>query len=91
MAELGPYPASNVVKVGSLQVGGGGHWGMPISIALKSNNIEQLRLAKEALQDELNKVSKLKDVVNNDPPGLREIKIILRKKLLRMTAVRSGR
>ena len=70
-------PIENAEK---LQVGGGGHWGMPISIALKSNNIEQLRNAKETLQNELKKVKKLKDVINNDPPGLREIKITLKDK-----------
>ncbi|MCK5077824.1 MAG: efflux RND transporter permease subunit, partial [Calditrichia bacterium] len=52
----------NVVK---LQVGGGGHWGMPVSVSIKSNNLEQLRLAKEKLKTELKKVDKLKDVNDN--------------------------
>ena len=63
-----------------LQVGGGGFWGAPISIALSSNNLEQLRQAKEMLKSELKELNKLKDVVDNDPPGLREVKIKLKDK-----------
>jgi len=64
----------NAVK---LQVGGNNFWGMPISIALKSTDLNQLREAKEGLKAELRKISDLKDVVDNDPPGLREIQIQL--------------
>ncbi len=64
-----------------LQVGGrGGHWGMPVSISLKSNNLDQLRQAKEKLKAELRKIDRLKDVNDNDPPGLREIEISLKEK-----------
>jgi len=63
-----------------LQVGGGTRWGMPISVALKSDNIEQLRQAKDELRAELNQVSKIKDVITNDPPGLQEVKITLKEK-----------
>jgi len=64
----------------NLQVGGGTRWGMPVSIALKSDNIEQLRLAKDELRSELSQVKKLKDVITNDPPGLQEVKITLKEK-----------
>ncbi|MBN2010892.1 efflux RND transporter permease subunit [candidate division KSB1 bacterium] len=63
-----------------LEIGGGGSWGKPISIALASNNLEQLRAAKQELKNELREVSKLKDVVDDDPPGLREVNIRLKEK-----------
>ena len=58
-------------------VGGGGRFGMPISIALQSYDMEQLSSAKDELKDELRKVSELKDVVDDNPPGLREVKLEL--------------
>lgn len=69
-----------VKGVEKLQVGGRGFWGMPISVALHSNNLKQLRQAKEKLKAEFEKVSKLKDVIDDDPPGLREVNIKLNKK-----------
>jgi multidrug efflux pump subunit AcrB len=60
-----------------LQIGSGRLFGMPVSIAIKSNNLEQLRDAKNELKEELNKIDQLKDVVDNDPKGLREVKISL--------------
>jgi multidrug efflux pump subunit AcrB len=91
--EIGPVPGAE-----KLQVGGAGHWGMPISIAISSHDITQLRQAKETLQSELLQISKLKDVINNDPPGLRELSITLNDKAyslglspaLVLSQVRSG-
>ncbi|WP_294346382.1 efflux RND transporter permease subunit [Prosthecochloris sp.] len=60
-----------------LQVGTGGFWGMPVSIALKSDNLLQLRGAKEYLEGELRKMPELKDIIDDDPPGLREVRITL--------------
>ncbi len=62
-----------------LEFGGRGWWGKPISIALASNNLGQLREAKETLKAELRKIEKLKDVVDDDPPGLREVNIRLKE------------
>jgi multidrug efflux pump subunit AcrB len=63
-----------------LEFGGRGFWGKPISIALASNHLEQLREAKETLKAELRKLDKLKDVVDDDPPGLREVNIRLKER-----------
>jgi multidrug efflux pump subunit AcrB len=63
-----------------LEFGGRGFWGKPISIALAGNNLAQLREAKEKLKAELRKVEKLKDVVDDDPPGLREVSIRLKER-----------
>ncbi|MBU0560416.1 MAG: efflux RND transporter permease subunit [Bacteroidetes bacterium] len=60
-----------------LQIGGGNFFGMPVSIALQSADLKQLREAKNELKDELQKISTLKDIVDNDPPGLKEVKIKL--------------
>lgn len=65
-----------------LEFGGRGFWGKPISIALASNNLEQLREAKQTLKAELRKVEKLKDVVDDDPPGLREVNIRLKERAM---------
>ena len=73
--KIGEVPAAE-----KLQVGGLGLWGMPVSIALKSDNLEQLRGAKAALEEELKKMPELKDVSDNDPPGLREVRIRLNRK-----------
>ncbi len=63
-----------------LEFGGRGFWGKPISIGLASNNLTQPREAKERLESELRKVEKLKDVVDDDPPGLREVNIHLKER-----------
>lgn len=81
-----------------LQVGTGGMWGMPVSVALKSDNLEQLRNAKEMLKAELREMPKLKDVSDNDSPGLQEVSISLKEKAFAlglttnevMAQVRSG-
>ena len=63
-----------------LEFGGRGFWGKPISIALASNDLNQLREAKETLKAELRELDKLKDVVDDDPPGLREVHIRLKER-----------
>ncbi|MCF8382720.1 MAG: efflux RND transporter permease subunit [Chlorobium sp.] len=60
-----------------LQIGGGGMWGMPVSIALKSDNLQQLRAAREKLEIALKSKEELKDVSDNDPPGLEEVSVKL--------------
>ena len=60
-----------------LQIGGGSFFGMPVSIALQSNDLNQIRNAKEDLKSELEKINQLKDVSDNDPPGLQEVQIQL--------------
>jgi multidrug efflux pump subunit AcrB len=66
-----------VENANKLQIGGGSFFGMPVSIALHSNDLEQIRNAKEDLKSELEKINQLKDVADNDPPGLQEVQIQL--------------
>lgn len=67
----------DIKNVNKLQIGGGSFWGMPVSIALQSNDLDQLRNAKAELKSELRKIDRLKDVTDNDPPGLQEVQIQL--------------
>lgn len=63
-----------------LEFGGRRMWGKPVSIALASNDLRELRDAKETLKTELRKLSTLKDVMDDDPPGLREVNLSLKEK-----------
>ena len=68
-----------VYGVESLTFGSGGNFGgSPVSVSLLSNNIEELKAAKEELKEELKKNAELKDVTDNDPQGIKEIKIQLK-------------
>ena len=86
--EWSSMQAANAIreKIGAVpgaekfQVGGLGLWGMPVSIALRSDNLEQLRGATQYLEEELKKMPELKDVSDNDPPGLREVRVKLNSK-----------
>ncbi|GAB4334461.1 MAG: efflux RND transporter permease subunit [Calditrichia bacterium] len=75
--KIGPMPLAE-----KFQVGGGTRWGMPVSIALKSDNIDQLRQASAELKSALKEVNQLKDVIDDNPPGLKEVKIKLKQKAL---------
>jgi multidrug efflux pump subunit AcrB len=63
----------------ALTFGSGGNFGgSPVSVSLLSNNITELKAAKNELKSELNKNQDLKDVTDNDPQGIKEIKIKLK-------------
>ena len=72
---LGPTPG-----VEQLSFGSGSHFGKPISVAFLGSNIEELELAKEELKDELRKIPALRDVMDNDPKGIKEINVKLKEK-----------
>ncbi|WP_139959721.1 efflux RND transporter permease subunit [Flavicella sediminum] len=70
-----------VYGVESLSFGSGGNFGgSPVSVALLSNNIAELKAAKEELKAILLKNPELKDITDNDPQGIKEIKIKLNDK-----------
>ncbi|MBN1165401.1 MAG: efflux RND transporter permease subunit [Candidatus Krumholzibacteriota bacterium] len=73
--EVGP-----IEGVEQLSFAGNRSWGMPVTVALKSNNLRDLQGATEMLKAELRKMDQLKDVNDDDPPGLREVKIELKEK-----------
>ncbi|MFN0728514.1 efflux RND transporter permease subunit [Polaribacter gochangensis] len=63
----------------SLTFGSGGNFGgSPIAVSLLGNNISELKAAKELLKAELEKNSLLKDISDNDPAGIKEVRIKLK-------------
>ena len=56
------------------------HFGKPVSISLKSHDIDELVAAKDQLKGELNKLSGLKNVQDNYETGMREVKVTLKDK-----------
>ncbi len=83
----------------SLIFGSGGNFGgSPVAVSLLSNTIGDLKGAKVALKEWLNNNPLLKDVSDNDPAGIKEIRLKLKENAyligldLRtiMTQVRAG-
>ena len=91
---VGPVIGTERLIFGS----GGNFGGSPVSVALLGNNIAELKAAKVELKEILNQNPLLKDVEDNDPAGIKEIRIELKESAyllgldLRtvMTQVRSG-
>ena len=62
----------------SLVFGGGGNFGgLPVSVSLLGNNISELKAIKTELKKNLEDNILLKDVTDNDPAGIKEIRIKL--------------
>jgi multidrug efflux pump subunit AcrB len=54
--------------------------GSPVAISLLGNNIAELKAAKEELIEAMSGISDLKDISDNDPEGIKEIRIQLKDK-----------
>ncbi len=68
-----------VYGVESLVFGSGGNFGgSPVAVSLLGNNITELKAAKEELKLVLENNSLLKDISDNDPAGIKEVKITLK-------------
>lgn len=69
-----------VTGVESLIFGSGGRFGgSPVSVSLLGNNIEELKGAKAELKSAMENNSLLKDVSDNDPAGIKEIRLDLKE------------
>ncbi|KAA1246231.1 efflux RND transporter permease subunit [Aquimarina sp. RZ0] len=69
-----------VIGVESLVYGSGGNFGgRPVSVSLLGNNIEELKAAKAELKQSMVRNSLLKDVTDNDPAGIKEIRLELKE------------
>lgn len=69
-----------VYGVESLIFGSGGSFsGKPIQVSLIGSNIQQLKGAKEELKAKLRQMPELKDIADNDPDGIKEIKLKLKE------------
>jgi len=70
-----------VYGIESLTFGSGGNFGgSPVAVSLLSNNISELKAAKDELKTDLIANPVLKDVSDNDPAGIKEIQIQLKDK-----------
>jgi multidrug efflux pump subunit AcrB len=85
--------------VESLTFGSGGNFGgSPVAVSLLSNNIQELKAAKEELKAVLSNNAMLKDISDNDPAGIKEVRIKLKENAhllglnlqMVMSQVRSG-
>ncbi|MBL7980391.1 MAG: efflux RND transporter permease subunit [Flavobacteriales bacterium] len=55
-------------------------FGKPVSVSLRSNDLAELNAAKRELRGELQKLPMLRDVVDSDRPGNREVVLKLKDK-----------
>ena len=68
-----------VLGVESLVFGSGGNFGgSPVSVSLLGNNIQELKAAKDQLKTAMLDNALLKDVSDNDPAGIKEIRLQLK-------------
>lgn len=68
-----------VYEAESLVFGSGGNFGgSPVAISLLGNNITELKAVKEELKTALENNPLLKDVTDNDPAGIKEVRIKLK-------------
>lgn len=72
---VGPVLGTERLTYGS----GGNFGGSPVSVSLLSNNISELKAAKSELKTILDANPLLKDVTDNDPAGIKEIRIVLKE------------
>jgi len=71
--------AGRIYGVESLTFGSGMNFGgSPIAVSLLGNNIAELKAAKKELKEYLENNPILKDVSDNDPAGIKEIRIKLK-------------
>lgn len=68
-----------IIGVESLIYGSGGNFGgSPVSVSLLGSNIRELKAAKAELKTAMVNNSLLKDVEDNDPAGIKEIRLKLK-------------
>ena len=72
---VGPVIGTERLIFGS----GGNFGGSPVSVSLLSNNIDELKAAKLELKQVLQSNPLLKDVEDNDPAGIKEIRLELKE------------
>ncbi len=73
--KVGPVFGSERLIFGS----GGNFGGSPVSVSLLGNNIQELKAAKEEFKKVLQNDARLKDIADNDPAGIKEIRLELKE------------
>lgn len=72
--ETGPIYGVESITFGS----GSNFGGLPVSVSLLGNNLDELESAKVELRSWMENNAQLKDVTDNDPKGIKEIEIDLK-------------
>ena len=72
---VGPVIGTERLIFGS----GGNFGGSPVSVSLLGNNIEELKASKIELKQYLESNPLLKDIEDNDPAGIKEIRLQLKE------------
>lgn len=72
---VGPIYGAESVVFGS----GNAFGGKPVSVSLAGSNIEELKAAKKELKSAMQDNSRLADITDNDPAGIKEIKLKLKE------------
>lgn len=66
-----------IAGIEELNFGTASPFGKPVSVAIRGENLDEVRGVVEKLKSELSSLSDLKDVSDTDIPGLREVNITL--------------
>ena len=69
--KVGPIISAESIVFGS----GGNFGGRPVSVSLLGNNITELKAVKKELKTIMESNQQLKDVTDNDPAGIKEIRL----------------
>lgn len=69
-----------VYGVENMTVGSASPFGRPVAVSLLGNNLEELRGAMDALKGAMRELPELKDIIDNNQPGLNELNITLKPK-----------
>ena len=72
---VGPIYGAESVVYGS----GNTFGGAPVSVSLAGSNIQELKAAKKELREAMRDNSRLADITDNDPAGIKEIKLKLKE------------
>ena len=72
---VGPIGGVERLEYGS----GNTFGGKPVSVSFISNNIAELKNAKASLKNRLRNMPRLKDISDNDPAGIKEIRLELKE------------
>lgn len=68
----------NVPEAEKFTIGAANFWGKPVSVSLKSKNIEDLEKIKVELKDIMEGMSDLRDITDNASQGQRELELKLK-------------
>lgn len=72
--------AGTIHEAEKLSFGTGSPWGKPISVSILGNNLIELEKASEEMKEAISELQSVKDIVDNNQKGVKEVKITLKDK-----------